>query len=312
MNKIALEYISYGLSAVPANVLKKHPDIEWEEFQKRLPTLQNTNCWIYNNICIICGKVSGNLLMIDFDQQGKAFPKWKELIGTNILNRLVIETSQSGGLHAVVRSEAAVPGNQRLAVDTERKVLIETRGEGGLFLCAPSKGYKLIQGSFDKIPIFPESDIEILLQAAKYLNEYKPQPKPEQKPFTPSFHAGSNPCTAYNEHGIDHFRNELQKFGWTYYRTTSEYEEWSRPGRNNKSATICLEAPVFRTWSTNAVPFEHEKDYSLYDAYALLSHNGNDSEAVKQLVADGFGNNETVELPDFILGNNKKKIIPKQ
>ena len=54
--------------------------------------------------------------------------------------------------------------------------LIETRGEGGLFLCAPSLGYSLIQKDFSALPVLAKDEREILLQAAWTLNEHFPDP----------------------------------------------------------------------------------------------------------------------------------------
>src|SRR5690606_31452321 len=95
-----------------------------------------------------------------------------------LLERLVVETSQSGGRHVVYRCATPPAGNRKLAQRTlaapsdetltlggKRFVprrqgdqfevtltLIETRGEGGLFLCAPTTGYVLEQGTFQSLP----------------------------------------------------------------------------------------------------------------------------------------------------------------
>ena len=66
-----------------------------------------------------------------------------------IQSRLVIESSQSGGRHVIYRCDQPVDGNLKLAQgnrDGKQVTLIETRGEGGLFLCSPSAGYEIIQG----------------------------------------------------------------------------------------------------------------------------------------------------------------------
>jgi hypothetical protein len=52
--------------------------------------------------------------------------------------------------------------------------LIETRGEGGLFLCAPTPGYELVQGDFCNLPVLSEAERDVLLQTAWELNEYLP------------------------------------------------------------------------------------------------------------------------------------------
>jgi hypothetical protein len=318
MNEIALQYIKDGLSAIPAIVQEKRPAIStWKEYQKRLPTQAESEKWIYNAVCIICGQVSGNLLMIDFDQQGRAFESWRALIPNDIYNRLVIEKSQSGGLHVIIRSENPVSKNQRLAIDKDKKILIETRGEGGLFLCAPTKGYEIIQGSFNNIWTFYESEIDTLLNAAQTLNEYC-QPPPAQhkdKPFTPHNNDNSQrPGDSLNENGREFIKSILLKHGWTYYKEDKENEQWLRPGKTSgKSATLHKTMPVFYVFSSSCEPFNSDAGYSFFETYTLLEHNGDHSVAAKELAALGYGNNfytpQDTELPDWLLGEQKKKVI---
>ena len=90
---------------------------------------------------------------------------------------MVLSRTQSDGRHAAYRHEGEVFGNLKLAQrkDGDRIVtLIETRGEGGLFLCAPTDGYELIQGNLCDLPVLTEAERELLLQAAWALNEYTP------------------------------------------------------------------------------------------------------------------------------------------
>jgi predicted DNA-binding transcriptional regulator AlpA len=47
--------------------------------------------------------------------------------------------------------------------------LIETRGEGGLFLCAPTPGYTLLQGTFANVPLLTAAERETLIEAARLL-----------------------------------------------------------------------------------------------------------------------------------------------
>jgi len=35
---------------------------------------------------------------------------------------------------------------------------IETRGEGGLFLCSPTAGYELLQGDLAELPVFSAAE----------------------------------------------------------------------------------------------------------------------------------------------------------
>ena len=163
----AIQYIGWGLCALPAVKAEKRPVCRWKAYQHRLPTELEWTQWRHADaVCIVCGNVSGNLLMIDFDQQGKALSDFDDKIPRELFDRLVIEKSQSGGFHIIVRSEASVAKNTILAKDSNGKVLIETRGEGGLFLCAPTPGYELAQGDFNSIPVLTPDEIETLLVAA--------------------------------------------------------------------------------------------------------------------------------------------------
>ncbi|MGL4944445.1 MAG: AAA family ATPase [Thermoguttaceae bacterium] len=171
-------YIKSGLSTLPAKRSDKRPTVYWKPYQKQLPTY-GVFCVKsdFDAVCIITGKVSGNLIMIDFDQQAKAYPQWAASVPAELLARCVIERSQRGGKHVVVRCTVAVGKNDKLALDVDGGVLIETRGEGGLFLCAPTEGYEILQGDFAAMPVLTADEVETLLAAARALNEAPPKPK---------------------------------------------------------------------------------------------------------------------------------------
>jgi len=74
----ALQYIHDGYSVVPIREREKRPAIAWEEFQRRIPTETEINQWFsdnHNQIGIVCGCVSGGLIVFDFDGE-----KWDELL----------------------------------------------------------------------------------------------------------------------------------------------------------------------------------------------------------------------------------------
>jgi len=177
----AQSYIAAGLCALPADRSQKRPTVgRWSKFRKRLPTSEELSAWFANGpnaLCIICGVVSNNLETIDFDAGGELFDAWWERIPAKLRDRLVVETTQSGGRHVIYRYESSVSGNLKLAQRRNGEkitTLIETRGEGGLFLCAPTAGYEVVQGDLCDPPLLTESERDVLLQAAWELNEYLP------------------------------------------------------------------------------------------------------------------------------------------
>jgi len=187
--------VAAGLCALPAlrrGDEKRVALSSWKAYQSRLPSAGELGAWFASedagarpsdsglSMCLVCGAVSGHLEMIDFDNWdgggGEAFEAWRDAVeaaAPGLLERLVVETTPSGGRHAVYRCETPVSGNTKLAqrrivvgsgVDAGEPVvigrkeyvprrdgdggwvvtvtIIETRGEGGLFLCAPSEGYQ--------------------------------------------------------------------------------------------------------------------------------------------------------------------------
>lgn len=141
----ASAYIGAGLSAIPT-AADKRPACAWKTFTERRMTSREIAAFFARaeGIGIVCGKVSGGLELLDFDDAGSRFAPWLAKVPPYIRGRLVVERSPSGGKHVYYRvSGGEVPGNRKLAMTADGRVLIETRGEGGYVKCAPSDGYVL-------------------------------------------------------------------------------------------------------------------------------------------------------------------------
>lgn len=333
----ALGYQAAALSVLPARLGEKRAAVpSWKPYQSRLPTQAEVEAWFQNGqdaLCIVAGKASGNLEILDFDLGGELYEAWRERVAAaapDLPGRLVVETSPSGGRHVAYRCETPVCGNLKLAhrkryvpsgepwvsagkqhVPRREKdgrwavilTLIETRGEGGLFLCAPSPGYTLAQGTFTALPVFTEAEREILLEAAWSLNEYVPEPVgcdvPREASTAPA--SGDRPGDDFNARGD--IRALLVKHGWTLAKG-GENEYWRRPGKNyGWSAT--LKGRVFYVFSSSAAPFEPNRAYSPFGVYTLLEHEGDHSRAATALRGEGFGgepSTQGVDLSGFKVG----------
>jgi len=329
MKEQAIQYRNAGLSVLPANPQLKFATLpQWKQYQLRLPTEAEVQGWFNNGqsgLCIVTGAVSGNLEMIDFDLQAELFEPWYLRVqeaAPDVLPRLVIETSQSDGRHVIYRCSSAICGNLKLA---QRKLgfssgeevviggktyrprqdkegnwhivltLIETRGQGGLFLCAPTPGYTIIQGDLTNLPVLTAPERELLLEAAWSLNEYIPDPEATPQAVIPT--DTLRPGDDYNARGD--VRSLLQSHGWTCVKG-GQNEYWRRPGKTvGWSAT--LKNNVFYVWSTNASPFESQKPYSPFSVYALLEHSGDFSRAAAELSRQGYGQKPEVHPTDVDL-----------
>ena len=218
-----------------------------------------------------------------------------------------MERSQSGGRHVVYRCEVAVPGSAKLAqrivqAPDEQELticgkryhprrvgdhyevlctLIETRGEGGLFLCHPTPGYTLERGSFQDLPVLTGTERKTLIEAAQVLNEATPA----VTAVAGTTGMGGRPGDDYNGRGD--VRELLMRHGWTCVGGGGN-ERWRRPGKDQGwSATF--RDRVFYVFSSNAAPFEPNHSYSPFAVYSLLDHQGEFGGAASTLRAQGFG-----------------------
>jgi len=317
----AAAYRAAGLCVLPAHLPGKRPATGvWKDYQARLPTEMEVSAWFANPhdaCCLICGAVSGNLELIDFDCMGEAFQAWSRLVTAEkptLVDRLTIETSPSGGWHVVYRCAEPVCGNLKLAQRREdlegpaevvrfgKRVkprtdangrwhvvhtLIETRGDGGLFLCAPSTGYQLVQGSFTELAVLTASERDVLLRAAWALNEVLPEPADSQ----PSAGGSDRPGDDFNRRAD--FPALLQHHGWTLTHDGAN-QHWCRPGKE-RATSATLRDGVFYVFSSNAAPFEPNRSYSPFAAYALLEQHGDFQAAATELRRHGYGASATDE-----------------
>jgi len=173
INSIVKALLAYSLCVLPADKVTKRPTVEWKAYQDRLPTETEWDEWAKTalGICIVTGRASDNLIVIDFDDKGSRFEAWKQKLPKELFDRLVIVQTQSGGYHVYTRCDAEPIGNVKLARTAEKETLIETRGEGGLVIAPPTPGYKILAGSIERIPVLPPDEMNLLLDAARSFDE---------------------------------------------------------------------------------------------------------------------------------------------
>ena len=127
----AQKYVKMGFSVIPVKPRDKVAAVSWAEYQKRLPTEQEIKQWFNggeNNIAIICGKVSGNLVVFDFDDLN-VVPFVVGSIGEVAKKTMVVRTGK--GYHVYYRMKE--PSNFKLS-----NIKVDVKGEGGYVLAPPS------------------------------------------------------------------------------------------------------------------------------------------------------------------------------
>jgi len=315
----ALAYAAAGLSVIPLRQ-DKRPIGEWKQYQQQIASSDEIHRWFHDShhgVGVVCGSVSGNLEVLDFDEKYNLtdvpiFDQWKELVDTHcsgLVDRLVLETTQTDGVHALYYCDT-IEGNQKLAsrptTEEEQKkdpnvlalTIIETRGQGGYIMCAPSTGYKLIQGSFSSVPRITPDERTRMFEAAHSLNLYADTNAIVNIPPKAKGDI-SRPGDNFNLRAD--IAPVLEDGQWkrVFVRNGTEY--WRRPGKNTGiSATFNHIQGMFYVFSSSCAPFEPRKAYSKFAVYALLKHKGDFKAAAKELVEEGYGANEVCYAEHFL------------
>jgi hypothetical protein len=301
MIEIAKEYYQSGLSIIPIGD-KKLPMGSWKKNQTELIEPSFTSCV---GIGIVCGEVSGGVECIDIDTKydltGKLFDNYKNLINEidkNLLKKLVVQSTPSGGYHFVYKCET-IEGNKKLAnrhaTESEKaenpkdkiRVLIETRGIGGYFMVAPSDGYKVIYGDLKKISILSALERETLFVCARTLNEVF-EAATVNKTHQKTISENLSPFEDWNNRGD--VLNFLEMEGWTLKLKNGAKNLLLRPaGTGMWSADWNEEKRIFYVF-TSSSEFEQNKGYNPTQVLAKLKFNDDFSECAKWLLKEGYGN----------------------
>ena len=293
LREVARRYYIAGLNVLPANRAQKRPVGSWKKWIDDRPNVDDFNRLFagsnFDALAIVCGKTSGGLEIIDFDQKGAAFESFKAAFGS--LDGFPIESTQSGGKHIGYRSENC-ENNQKLANLANGEVLIETRGQGGICLVAPSDGYELKAGNWERVPTLDADERARLLELARSFDQKTPKNRApvEPRPANPRapFSDGSESAADYLRNNLDIERDALARAGWTFLRVDESGEEyWRRPNQTDPQkpgATLHTQGDsrgLFYCFTSSAPPFEPSASYSPLQVVALLDFGGDESAASK-------------------------------
>ena len=297
----------------------KRPDLaSWATFQERKPSDDELRRWFARprpGVGVVCGRISGNLEMVEFE--GRAvdegiLARFREAaraagIG-DLLERIEAgyrERTPSGGIHLLYRVEMPL-GNTKLAqrpatdreleIDPDDKVraLIETRGEGGFVVTAPSSGsvhpsgrpWVLELGGFAGIATISDEERDALFNLARSFDTMPPRLAYEPV----GDHDGERPGDRYNAKPNPENRMErlLVAHGWALvHRNHRGVRYLRRPGKDRGiSATLGHFPGVFICFSTSTA-FEAGRGYDAFGVYAILEHGGDFGVAAQALASEG-------------------------
>jgi hypothetical protein len=292
----------------------------WKERQATPATLDELRPiykgYTLTGIGTICGKVSGNLECLDFDERG-IYEGFKEAaIAAGLkpsLDRIEegYKEHSPNGVHLLYRCEE-ISGSTKLATRPKRpeemkhendktKTLIETKGDGGYVIIAPTFGavntdgsYDLISGSITTIPTITPEERRDLFSLARtfHIDPVEKIVNDRERTCTESIKAGGRPGDEFNERAA--WPDILGPHGWESVFERNGVIYLRRPGKSlGVSATIGHNGTDLFHCFTSSSQFDPNRSYTKFTAYAVLNHHGDFSAAAKELAKQGYGDKST-------------------
>jgi hypothetical protein len=306
----ALRARDAGISVMPvAEDGSKAPAVgKWKQHMRVIPSEAEIRYRFATStgLALICGRVSGGLECLDFDVRDvfDTFCEACEKAGLGeLLARIMAgyhETSPRG-VHLLYRcSDAKSTKLARRRLGAKIKALIETKGEGGYVITAPSHGkvhpdgvYELVTGSLESIVTLTDEEHRALHDIARALDEDLPLEEERREP-APSVDSWSDrPGDEYAR--TTSWADILEPHGWRHLWTRNERTFWRRPGKSKgiSATTNYADSNLFYSFSTST-EFEANRGYGKFSAYALLEHRGDFRAAASCLRDQGFGTSRPV------------------
>lgn len=311
-----------GLALLPIDRCTKRPDARflpfdrygkrsWKPFQERRAELEVVCNWVRHGaqLAAVCGRISGGaadagLLVLDFDIP-RFYHAWRSATGRLSAGLPVQRTG--GGYQVWLRCPEPGP-NVKLAWeahdpdpanpgDPGRHSAIETRGEGGYAVVAPSlhpsgRRYTVLSGDFGAVPRLTQTDAETLLEAARRLDE-APHPRQELDRLRAAFRAptGTHPGGQEQPSVITLFNQAttcaelLERYGYRRDRQYGDYARYIRPGGEQPSVTVF--AHCSKHWNSNdPLSSYNQRDlHDPFDIFCFYEHGGDRHAAVKAAAA---------------------------
>jgi len=338
--KTVLDAHDAGLSIIPIKSDgSKKPPFAWKAYQSERATKEQLRAWfapgMFEAAAVVCGEVSGWLHMIEMEgwafEQG-LWPAFREqavaALGEERWTEITryVEHSPSGGVHFYVRCPGFGEGNLKLAM-LDGLVVIETRGEGGYSIIAPSVGHNtglpwtVAQGVLSDIATVSLDEMAVILAAARTLDGGGEDPSSATQPADANL-----PAPVESQASASKLENRLVESksgwmdatiadfndsasvlawlpGWTFVRDDifegEPIQRYKRDGSDNEHGMAIMQSGRVGFFSSNcpawAQPYDGRK-FETYDAFTvhMFEDCGGNSQPARvaealRLRGEGFG-----------------------
>jgi hypothetical protein len=256
-----------------------------------------------------CGSESGGLECFEFDDR-ETYDQFKEAAieagladDVDSIEAGYMDESPGGGVHWFYFTDE-VRGSTKLAKRPDpkpdnprnQKTLIETKGENGYIICAPTPGavhpsgnpYVLRSGGFESVSRIDGPTRDALWDLARSFDQ-------NTKPVAETKVIGRGPGEGGLRPGDDFEQQStwheiLVGAKWTPVYTRGSATAWRRPGKKiGISATTNYRDSGLLYVFSSSTEFDSEKSYTKFGAYAVLNHGGDFGTAAKSLRTQGYG-----------------------
>lgn len=312
-----------GLCVVRVNADgTKTPIGKWKQWQTNRPPRETVARWFadgHPGMGVLTGAVSGNLEMLELEGLAVHDGVWQrflDLADTEGLGPLVdriitgySETSPSAGVHLFykIAGEALGEGNRKLARRNVTTTLIETRGEGGFVVVAPSHGgthptgeaWIAECGSFATIATITADERLSLFELCERFDEMTAADVAKPLPVQVANTIRIARPAADSEHWMQAVIDELARrtwadilgaYGWTHAMTSQGVDYWRRPGKDDgwSATTNAKGTDRMIVFSSNTPFVEYTgrglaPSYDRLDVIATYSHGGDRVAAARTL-----------------------------
>lgn len=313
---------SQGIPALPIrHDGTKAPDVRsWRKYTGALPDEALIDAWFdarpHEGIALVTGEFSG-IEALDFDDPA-IYEEFKQRavewgLG-DVLERMesgYCELTPRQGHHLLYRPQTVGRNTVLAKKPTDNplkpKTLIETRGEGGYIVVAPSTGachrvgepWVLLRGGIEHIAKVADRERDALFEVARSFHTYQRPVKVRR--VVSQVESKGRPGDAYNRDAV--WDELLTEHGWTRVRDDGVECYWAHPGKTGSghgATTNFNGSDRLFVFTTNSI-FEAGRSYSKFEAYAVLAHDGDFSAAAQTLARQGYGSLPTFERTE--LGN---------
>lgn len=159
----ALTYLEAGFSVIP--LVGKHAAVPWTAYQTRRPAASQIHNWVekglLQNIGLVCGEVSGNLVVMDCDGQAavhKFEENFPQLCGT-----LIVETGSGKGKHYYFQTRRYAHTTRCMGIPGVGNLELRS---GGCYVVAPPSVHPDTQR-----PYVLSRDSEAYIQEIEHLDD---------------------------------------------------------------------------------------------------------------------------------------------